>query len=420
MKRAEEFKQIKEEFENIKAELNDKIEKCNTVIEFANQIQDLTTKKNAIDEFFNSIHEGNNGQESLNMQVDNVYEKIQEFNEKIEESTNKQDELNQYYIEIFGALNEETQTREDGFQQEVETLQLQIQKVEKFFENIDDLEQRKNNTYNTIQELNEKIEESTNKQDELNKYYIRIFGSLNERTRTREGGLKQEIEMRREGLDTYKKEQEDVIKTLKKKIHRLMSSAVSVGLAKSFADEKKKFKEEVEKHSKYFTWCIASLVLLGVGKFLYDVFWNKTIDVFTISNVLVSFLSTLPLFAPLLWLAYSFAKRRNAYAMLYQEYMHKEAFANSYSSYKQQIEDLQDNDTTLLNELLEKAIRIIARNPTHVLTKKHSSDLPIEEIAVLIKACKGNTEAIANVIDNFLTPKHNKNEEDESSDNNTS
>ena len=253
-----------------------------------------------------------------------------------------------------------------------------IEKINNFFDEIfkgdDTLENKKEIIYRKIEELNDKITNSANKQEELNQFHAKIFGVPDEETGELKDGLKNEIEQRKDELKQYKESQEKVLQTLRKQIEGLMPNATSVGLAKAFSDEKENFKKEIKKWNTIFISSIAMLVIFsGVKLFFFKV------DFTTLQSTLTFVLSGLPVILPLVWLAIFCAKRRSENSMLLQEYTHKETFANSYSSYKQQIEDLQEQET-LLKELLKKAVAIISKNPTVVLDKKHSGDLPIEEL----------------------------------------
>ena len=241
-----------------------------------------------------------------------------------------------------------------------------IDRINQFFDEIfsgdENLESKKQIVYSQIENIKNRIEKFDNQQQAFTDYYDKIFGELNSETQERQGGLKNEIE------------------TLKKQIESLMPNATSVGLAKAFSDEKKKFKWTIK------LWNLSFLVsIIGLLTFpLYKIFILK-VDISTLENSLNFIFSSLPITLPLILLAIYCAKRRNENSMLLQEYTHKETFANSYSSYKQQIENLKGENKTLLNELLKEAISIIAKNPTTVLDKKHSSGLPVEEVQKVLE-----------------------------------
>ena len=101
------------------------------------------------------------------------------------------------------------------------------------------------------------------------------------------------------------------------------------------------------------------------------------------SNIIQDFakniLHSLPISGPLIWLAIYASKRRSENQRLEQEYAHKETLAKSYSSYKQQIEDLNQEDKELLTKLLETAITTISYNASETLSNKHGDGTPIQE-----------------------------------------
>lgn len=258
-----------------------------------------------------------------------------------------------------------------------------IEKINSFFNEMvngeDSLQNKVGKFYQSIEAVEGKVEESSNKQDELNTFYIKIFGELNEETQEREGGLKEEVENKRQTLSQYEEEQKTVIESLKKEVKEAMNDAITVHLVKSFTNEKKGLKRNVVNWNRAFMWAIAAIIVLSVWGFLgiRNEFSNSI-------DLINSIVLRLPIAALLVWLAIFCAKRRSESQMLLHEYTHKEAFASSYSSYKDQIEGLREEKDTLLTELLHKAIAVMARNPTSVLNTKHSSDLPAEEITKLV------------------------------------
>jgi len=116
-------------------------------------------------------------------------------------------------------------------------------------------------------------------------------------------------------------------------------------------------------------------------------------EVESVNDLSKSLLHTLPITAPLIWLALYSTKRRNENQRLEQEYAHKEALAKSYSSYKQQIIDLKQEDQELLVKLLNSTIDTISDNASKTLDKKHGDKTPagnlikdgFDEIKSLIK-----------------------------------
>ncbi|MNG08707.1 hypothetical protein D3C84_920840 [compost metagenome] len=131
----------------------------------------------------------------------------------------------------------------------------------------------------------------------------------------------------------------------------------------------------------------ASMLILFFGGFAL------VIDDFTMSPLHVEFVKTsgweemirtlltrVPIVLPVIWVAIFSATRRSQYERLQQEYAHKEAFASSYESYKQQLEALKVDADGLKKELIAKAIEAIAFNASQTLDGKHTEKLPIHQL----------------------------------------
>lgn len=234
--------------------------------------------------------------------------------------------------------------------------------------------------------------EISTKVDNLNKFYVKIFGELNDEEE-RVGGLKSELDKRINTLDNFENEQQKIHKkTLEDKlieikkyeqeqqlhnknlfeqIKSLLPSATSAGLAKAYHDERKTFANPI------FWWNITfviSLLLISIISFI------TLKDLQTIEDFSKNILHSLPVSGPLIWLAIYSSKRRSENQRLEQEYAHKEALARSYSSYKQQIENLKQKDQELLIKLLDTAITTMSYNASKTLDKKHGDGTPAQEV----------------------------------------
>ena len=77
------------------------------------------------------------------------------------------------------------------------------------------------------------------------------------------------------------------------------------------------------------------------------------------SAVLRGLANKLPLYLPVIWLAFFATTRRSESQRLQQEYAHKESLAKSYNNYKQQILALGDNDKAMQKIFIMKAIDAI-------------------------------------------------------------
>lgn len=237
----------------------------------------------------------------------------------------------------------------------------------------------KKSVFDEINAIKESITEATNEIEELEKFYIKIYGKLDETKEKRVDGLKQELEKRFDALTKYETQQNTKLEALVEKVNGLIPGATSAGLATAYFEERKKFKLPIILWNLAF---IASLVGITVFSF------TSLSELNTIEDIGKSLLHSLPITAPLIWLAIYASKRRSENQRLEQEYAHKEALAKSYSSYKQQIEALNEKDAILLVKLLDSAIKTITYNASESLDKKHGDGTILNEIVANIKEVK--------------------------------
>lgn len=233
--------------------------------------------------------------------------------------------------------------------------------------------------FDEISIIKESLMEATNELEELEKFYIKIYGKLDANKEKRIDGLKQELDARLTSLTDFEIEQNTKLKALIEKINGLIPSATSAGLATAYFEERKKFKLPI------ILWNLAFITsLVGITVFSF----TSLSELNTIEDIGKSLLHSLPITAPLIWLAIYASKRRSENQRLEQEYAHKEALAKSYSSYKQQIEALNEKDSSLLIKLLDSAIQTISYNVSESLDKKHGDGTILKEIVTNIKDVK--------------------------------
>ncbi|MDY0328350.1 MAG: hypothetical protein RBR07_08895 [Arcobacteraceae bacterium] len=237
----------------------------------------------------------------------------------------------------------------------------------------------KKSIFDDIKIIKESITEATNELDELEKFYIKIYGKLDENKEKRIDGLKQELDKRLTSLTEFETKQKNKYEALIKEIESLLPSATSVGLAEAYHQEREKFNLPI------ILWNIIFIVsLIGITTLSFITLK----DLNTLDDIGKSILHSLPITVPLIWLAIYASKRRSENQRLEQEYAHKEALAKSYSSYKKQIEELNKDDATLLVKLLDSAIQTISYNASESLDKKHGDGTVLNEIVANVKELK--------------------------------
>jgi hypothetical protein len=223
---------------------------------------------------------------------------------------------------------------------------------------------------------------------DLTNFYVKIFGKLNDKEE-KVGGLSNEITDRLSILRDLESTNKIRYDAIIENIESLVPSATSAGLAKAYQDMKLSFKDPIKWSSLLFYASIFLLIFFSyISAVSFDITHSK--DGYEITYGVMKYASIeealrlnffkIPLWASLVWIAVFASKRRSEFQRLQQEYAHKEAFAASYISYKQQIEALNKTDTKLQDELISKMIDAISFNASQTLDGKHGDSHPIQAI----------------------------------------
>lgn len=221
--------------------------------------------------------------------------------------------------------------------------------------------------------IDEELSDAKDKISYLKTFYTAVFGKEDKESGKIEGGLKLEIQEKR-----------DKYNALLEEVEGLLPGAVSAGLASAYKQVKDSFKEPLRRNNNIFYFSLFSLFVVSFFMITkqFTIFPLQIVfeDVLSEPTKMVSlFLYKLPLIIPIVWLAIYSSKRRSEIQRLYQEYTHKEAIAKSYQGFKKQISELQESDD-LMKKLLDTAISAIADNASSTLDKKHDEKTPASEI----------------------------------------
>lgn len=309
-----------------------------------NIYQNMEDKHNQLLEYYNHTLNDTEYDNTTKRFIENAKEEIEKdtkiSNEKLIEVSTKVDDLNKYYVKIFGALNDENE-RVGGLKSE----------LEKRINNIDSFDKKQQIVYKET--LEEKIRELTNYEEALTKDNKKL--------------LAQKLEE----INTYEAEQQKHNKNLFEQIESLLPHATSAGLAKAYETERNKFKLPIK---------IWNGVFIGSLGIMFYISYSSLENLTGLEDIGMHILQSLPIIAPLIWLAIFASIRRSENQRLEQEYAHKEALAKSYSSYKKQIDGLKQEDQVLLVKLLNSAIETISKNASDTLDKKHGDGTPIQHL----------------------------------------
>lgn len=218
--------------------------------------------------------------------------------------------------------------------------------------------------------------------DNLTGFHTKIFGPLDSDGK-RAGGLAAEVDIQRERLVEFEREQKVKYRALNDQIESLLPGATSAGLASAYGQLKSSFETPIKNANRLFYGAIGILIIGGIILAIEKVSLANGIAFAQVQDwpsFLRSLAHRLPFYGPIIWLAYYATKRRSEFQRLQQEYAHKEALSKSYESYKKQIEDLGGNNEEMLKGLMMRAIEAISRNASDTLDGKHGDKMPVHEI----------------------------------------
>lgn len=166
-----------------------------------------------------------------------------------------------------------------------------------------------------------------------------------------------------------------------KKIRALLPEALTTGLSAAYHEKKK---DEITA-SRWLTFKfligILGMICVSLIPFWVSVHFmeiGKTIDQ-VISDIPRMALSILPLYIPVLWLAYSANKGLNLSKRLIEEYTHKEVLSKTFEGLSRQIEGIEDEviSSELRIKLLYNILEVNSENPGKLITDYNKSDHPL-------------------------------------------
>ena len=332
--------------------------------------------------------------ELLSKSTSKIIREINDYKEKGDalfkeiEETNKI--INEYNEELFG--NEEA----TGVKQEIEELAESItEKHTKILElynemligDEENLSTKKSvlmakeaidSEKDNIVELLKSVETNV---ENLNAFHEKIFG-VRADDDEEDGGLSGDLKVLMEDMTKFEKEQKSKYKTLNEQIEGLLPGATNAGLATAYRDMKGTFDKPIKQASTLFYLTISALVVISLFVAIKSIGVTgiEFIEVGDWSAVLKGLVNKLPLYIPVVWLAFYATRRRSENQRLQQEYAHKESLAKSYNSYKKQILALGDEDKEMQKVFIMKTIDAIAYNASSTLDGKHGDKMPVHEM----------------------------------------
>ena len=165
------------------------------------------------------------------------------------------------------------------------------------------------------------------------------------------------------------------------RIETLLPRALTTGLSYAYSEKKQAEEEDSKKHLKSFNLAIWGLIVVSLIPFsisVYSLLQNDALEI-VIMRVPRIVLSILPLYLPVLWVAYSANRKMNLAKRLIEEYSHKEVLSKTFEGLSKQINSLDDKDVSndLKLKLLYNILEVNSENPGKLISDYNKSDHPL-------------------------------------------
>ncbi|PTO69815.1 hypothetical protein [Vibrio splendidus] len=411
------------------SELGLKLESTNDAIDdlkltLPDAVKDAVQASKKTSEYRNRALEAKTQAESNSKEIQAIYENFTRLSEEVEEKSDTLDELNLKAKESFKTISSSESKASELF----DNSSLLIEKMESLSEEKEELEE----TINSIVEFQNQSETSATriksllsqtieKKREIDDLYDEIFGydkidededgdeitthvdglieQLNKSYKdiktqitqlTNDVQTKQESLVERLGeieqeskesfsnyIDSCKSTYDDTLR----EIRSLLPQAMTAGLASAYDEKIVKESEEQTKHERTFRIAIfglfiISLIPFGVNAFrMYE--GNDFITIIKDTPFLLS--AMLPLYIPILWLAYSANKNYKLSKRLIEEYTHKGVTSKTFEGLSTQINEIEDRDISeeLRIKLLFNIVSVNTENPGKLISDYNKSDHPL-------------------------------------------
>lgn len=300
------------------------------------------------------------------------------------------------YSEQIQSLHVENKTLRQAVtaaKDQVSSAELQAQRAKDAAE---DTSRTKNESAQDRKTIGEYLAESTEKRTAIETAHTAAYSLKNEVEEYREKfkSFDQQLEARNNDFVLGKEKQETLFanfetkkktaESLLNQIEGLLPGATSAGLATAYEKRRRKAEASARYYSIAFFTGIVVLAVSAAATvtqtFSFSPFTWDFIAIDSFKEYLDKILFKLPLVIPVLWATLTVSKRRSEMQRLAEEYAHKEALAQSYEGFKQQIIELGKDDDLLLRNLLEVILKAISINAAKTLEGKHGEKMPIQEV----------------------------------------
>lgn len=165
----------------------------------------------------------------------------------------------------------------------------------------------------------------------------------------------------------------------------LLPGSMAAGLSAAYEKKKEEESDSLKKFEKSFSgaiWTLVCISLIPISVDIYLLAFEGKSLIQVIQDTPKLILAILPIYFPVLWLAYSTNKKLNLSKRLIEEYTHKAVLGKTFSGLSNQIETLPHQSAVkeeLRTRLLFNVLQVSAENPGKLITDYNKADHPIME-----------------------------------------
>ncbi|MFA7405820.1 MAG: hypothetical protein WC007_17655, partial [Pelobacteraceae bacterium] len=165
-------------------------------------------------------------------------------------------------------------------------------------------------------------------------------------------------------------------------IRSLLPKALTAGLSHAYEVKKRHEILTSKALNKKFIGGIVGMICVSLIPFFVSLYFLTT-EIKSLEEVIKIIprlvIAILPLYVPVLWLAYSANKSLNLSKRLIEEYTHKEVLSKTFEGLSRQIENIEDEELSsdLRIRLLYNILEVNSENPGKLISDYNKSDHPL-------------------------------------------
>lgn len=353
------------ELQNLQQQISTNSESNKTLsdhIEQNKQLHDqLLSAKVQVDEFVSSITQSHT-------KISAALNEAQKLPESVEATRKLVDESKELSNNHQSLLSHSMKRKADIDELHKSICGYDVKNSEGVSEHVDGLKDELENSYKSISDQTDFLD-------------VRINELTDEITESHKKQLSEELL----AFGNLVEESNEKVSAISGQLQALLPGAMAAGLSAAYEAKKNDEETSLKGYERGFNWAIGGMALVSLIPLAVDVYllnWKGADLIQVIQDTPNLIISILPLYFPVLWLAYSTNKKLNLSKRLIEEYTHKSVLGKTFSGLSNQIETLPHESAVkdeLRTRLLFNVLQVSSENPGKLITNYQKSDHPLME-----------------------------------------